>query len=153
MQTLFAFLCLTPWVLPSTITSTRTISYSKRMRWKRAKNPDRSSIFQNRGTSMTSSVVQDGDEARGRSREVEGSPGLAPPGVVPGSEWSFVIETALLEPTISQQPNVAQGNAIDGFTQREHYNTMYNVDTDQTTLKFSNKKVVGFCGVGVWASL
>jgi hypothetical protein len=64
-----------------------------------------------------------------------------------------VIETALLEPTISQQPNVAQGNAIDGFTQREQYNNMYNVDTDQTTLIFSNKKVVGFCGVGVWASL
>jgi hypothetical protein len=27
MQTLLAFLCLTPWVLPSTITSSRTISY------------------------------------------------------------------------------------------------------------------------------
>jgi hypothetical protein len=32
MQTLLAFLCLTPGVLPSTITSSRTISYSKRMR-------------------------------------------------------------------------------------------------------------------------
>jgi hypothetical protein len=32
MRKQLAFLCLTPWVLPSTITSTRTISYSKRMR-------------------------------------------------------------------------------------------------------------------------
>jgi hypothetical protein len=57
-----------------------------------------------------------------------------------------MIETALLELTISQQQNVAQGNAIDGFTQRKQHNTMYNVDTYQTTLNFSNKKVVGFCG-------
>jgi hypothetical protein len=35
---------------------------------------------------MTSSVARGGDEARGRSIEAEGSPGLAPPGVVPGRE-------------------------------------------------------------------
>jgi hypothetical protein len=35
---------------------------------------------------MTSSVVRGGDEALGREGLLEGSPGEAPPGVVPESE-------------------------------------------------------------------